>query len=198
MIGEVLGHWRIVAKIGEGGMGVVYRARDEILHRDVALKVVGKEVGLDPSASNSLLQEARASSSLAHPNICTVHEVGEANGKLYIVMELVEGKSLRDLSADGGIPAESALRYGIQIARALARAHDRNIIHRDLKSANIVVTADGGPSPAASTFRLLTESTVRRALPRCAHASAVRIAFRLTSVSSAAATMCCAPVPIST
>ncbi len=124
-------------------MGVVYRAHDEVLHRDVALKIVGREVGLDPSASRSLLQEARASSSLAHPNICTIHEVGEADGKLYIVMELIEGKSLRELSAEGGIPHESVLRYGIQIARALARAHDRNVVHRDLKSANIVVTADG-------------------------------------------------------
>ncbi len=143
MIGEVLGHWRILAKIGEGGMGVVYRAHDEILRRDVAMKVVGNDVGLDASASRHLLQEARASSSLAHPNICTIHEVGETDGKLYIVMELVEGKSLRELSGDGGMTAESVMRYGIQIAGALARAHDRNIVHRDLKSANIVVTADG-------------------------------------------------------
>jgi photosystem II stability/assembly factor-like uncharacterized protein len=143
LIGEVLGHWRIVAKIGEGGMGVVYRAHDEILRRDVALKVVGSDVGLDPSASRNLLQEARASSSLSHPNICTIHEVGEADGKLYIVMELVEGKSMRALSAGGGMPAESVMRYGVQIAGALVRAHDRNIVHRDLKSANIVVTDDG-------------------------------------------------------
>lgn len=124
-------------------MGVVYRAHDEVLHRDVALKVVGKDVNLDPSASRHLLHEAQASSSLAHPNICTIHEVGEADGKLYIVMELVEGKSMHALSADGGIPAESVLRYGVQVASALVRAHDRNIVHRDLKSANIVVTPEG-------------------------------------------------------
>src|SRR3977135_2115077 len=107
VIGQMLGHCRVVAKIGEGGMGVVYRAYDEVLHRDVALKVVKKDARLDPSASRRLLHEARASSSLAHPNICTIHEVGETNGELYIVMELVQGKSLRALSGDAGLPAES-------------------------------------------------------------------------------------------
>jgi serine/threonine protein kinase len=143
VIGQVLGHCRIVSKIGEGGMGVVYRAYDEVLHRDVALKVVKKDGRLDTSSSQSLLHEARASSSLAHPNICTIHEVGESEGELYIVMELVEGKSLRELNANGGLPSESVLRYGVQIASALARAHDRGIVHRDLKTANIVVTSEG-------------------------------------------------------
>ena len=124
-------------------MGVVYRAYDEVLHRDVALKVVKKDAGLDASASQRLLHEARASSSLAHPNICTIYEVGETDGDLYIAMELVEGKSLRAMSAEIGLPPESVVRYGIQIASALARAHDRGIIHRDLKTANIVVTSDG-------------------------------------------------------
>jgi serine/threonine protein kinase len=143
VIGQVLGHCRVLAKIGEGGMGVVYRAYDEVLHRDVALKVVKKDARQSPSTSQGLLHEARASSSLSHPNICTIHEVGETDGELYIVMELVEGKSLRDLSADAGLPPESVLRYGVQIASALARAHDRGIVHRDLKTANIVVTSDG-------------------------------------------------------
>ncbi len=143
MIGQMLGHCRVVAKIGEGGMGVVYRAYDEVLHRDVALKVVKKDARLDPSASRRLLHEARASSSLAHPNICTIHEVGETNGELYIVMELVQGKSLLAMIADTGLAPESVLRYGVQIASALARAHDHGIVHRDLKTANIVVTPDG-------------------------------------------------------
>ncbi len=143
MIGELVGHYRVVAKIGEGGMGVVYRALDEVLHREVALKVVKKDSNLDIATSQNLLHEARASSSLAHPNICTIYEVGETNGELYIVMELVQGRSLRDLCGDIGLAPESVLRYGVQIASALARAHDKGIIHRDLKSANIVVTAEG-------------------------------------------------------
>ena len=143
MIGQMLGHCRVVAKIGEGGMGVVYRAYDEVLHRDVAVKVVNKDARLDSSAGQRLLQEARSSSALAHPNICTIHEVGETDGEFYIVMELVEGKSLHAMSADTGLPPDSVLRYGVQIASALARAHDRGIVHRDLKTANIVVTSDG-------------------------------------------------------
>lgn len=143
MIGQVLGHCRIVAKIGEGGMGVVYRAYDEVLHREVAVKVVRKDPSLDTSTRQDLLQEARASSSLAHPNICTIHDVGEIDGDLYIVMELVEGKSLHALTGDLGLAPEVVLRYGIQISSALARAHDRGIVHRDLKTANIVVTPEG-------------------------------------------------------
>jgi serine/threonine protein kinase len=143
VIGQVLGHCRVVAKIGEGGMGVVYRAHDEVLHREVALKVVSRSARLDTSGSQDLLREARASSALAHPNICTIYEVGETAGELYIVMELVEGKSLRAMIGDAGLTAESVLRYGVQIASALARAHDRGIVHRDLKSPNIVVSPEG-------------------------------------------------------
>jgi serine/threonine protein kinase len=143
VIGQVLGHCRVIAQIGEGGMGIVYRAHDEVLHRDVAVKVVNKRAGVDASVSQNLLHEARASSSLAHPNICTIYEVGETEGNLYIVMELVEGLSLDAMSRDEGLPAESVLRYGIQIASALARAHDKGIVHRDLKAANIVITPDG-------------------------------------------------------
>jgi len=143
VIGQILGHCRITAKIGEGGMGVVYRAYDEVLHRDVAVKVVKKDPRLDTSASQNLLHEARASSSLAHPNICTIYDVGETDGDLYIVMELVEGKSLQTLTAGAGLPVESILRYGIQIASALSRAHDRGIIHRDLKGSNVVATPEG-------------------------------------------------------
>ncbi|HXJ40637.1 MAG TPA: protein kinase, partial [Bryobacteraceae bacterium] len=141
MIDKVLGHYRIVAKLGEGGMGVVYRARDQVLQRDVALKFLGGTLARE--AREFLLREARAVSALSHPNICTVHEVGEAGGEFYIVMELIEGKPLSVSIGSGGLPYESVMRYGAQIAGALAHAHGRNIVHRDLKSSNVMVTPEG-------------------------------------------------------
>lgn len=143
MIGRKLGNCRVTAKIGEGGMGVVYRAYDEVLHRDVAVKVLRKESGRSSATNQSLLEEARASSALAHPHICTIYEVGEAEGELYVVMEMLEGKTLCDMYGQTGLPPDSVIRYGAQIASALARAHGRGIVHRDLKSANIVITSDG-------------------------------------------------------
>jgi len=142
MIDQLLGHYRILSKIGEG-VGVVYRARDEVLQRDVAIKVVSERATADTSAREFLLHEARASSALSHPNICTVHEVGEVCGELYIVMEFVEGKSLGEPIAGGALPCESVLRYGVQIAGALAHSHGRSTVHRDLKSSNVVVAPDG-------------------------------------------------------
>jgi len=143
MIGTTLGHFRIIEKLGAGGMGEVYRARDEQLQRDVALKVLSPDALPDQTARARLLQEARAASALNHPHICTIHEVGEAGGQTYIVMERVEGRPLKDLIPAGGFPAESVLRYGAQIADALAHAHERGIVHRDLKSLNVVVTPAG-------------------------------------------------------
>jgi hypothetical protein len=142
MIGQLLGHYRVVSKVGEGGMGVVYRARDEVLNRDVALKVLADHV-IERAGRDHLLHEARAGSALNHPNICTVYEVIDFQGTLYIAMELVEGKSLTSLIGNAGLPVESVLRYGVQIAGALAHAHGRRIVHHDLKSSNIVVTHDG-------------------------------------------------------
>ncbi len=141
MIDRVLGHYRIVSKLGEGGMGIVYRARDQVLQRDVALKFFGKT--LAPEARRFLLREARAVSALSHPNICTVHEVGEGDGEFYIVMELIEGNPLSVLIGGVGLAYESVMRYGAQIAAALAHAHGRNIVHRDLKSSNVIVTPEG-------------------------------------------------------
>src|ERR1700751_590311 len=128
MLGKLLGHYRIVSKVGEGGMGVVYRARDEVLDRDIAIKVLSSRTVADKSAKEFLLDEARAASALSHPNICTIHQVGETDGELYIVMELIEGKSLSAMRGDVGLPPESVMRYGVQIASALTRAHDRGII----------------------------------------------------------------------
>jgi tRNA A-37 threonylcarbamoyl transferase component Bud32 len=143
VIGELISHYRIVSRIGQGGMGVVYRARDEVLQRDVALKVVGESAMAEKLSHEHLLHEARAASALSHPNICTIHEVGEFRNELYMVMELVEGKSLSELSGRDGLATETVLRYAVQIAAALAHAHSRGIVHHDLKSANILVTPQG-------------------------------------------------------
>src|SRR5512135_3403355 len=143
LVGRTLGHFRVVAEIGAGGMGVVYRARDERLQRDIALKVLPATALSDPAARERLLHEARIASSLNHPHICTIHEVGEANGRIFIAMELVDGRPLTALLSSTGMPEEDAVRYGVQIADALGHAHENGVIHRDLKSANVMVTRDG-------------------------------------------------------
>jgi len=143
MLGQQLGHYRILEKIGAGGMGEVYRAHDEQLDRDVALKVLPAHTLTDEIARARLLREARAAAALNHPHICTIHEVGEAGGQAYIAMELVEGKPLSALVPGQALPVETVLRFGSQIADALAHAHERRIVHRDLKSANVVITPEG-------------------------------------------------------
>lgn len=142
MVGTKLGHYRIVQKIGAGGMGEVYRAHDERLERDVALKVLPATSLADETARARLLREARSAAALNHPHICTIHEVGEADERAYIAMELVEGRCLSDCLHTQPLPAEAVLRYGSQIAAALAHAHERHIIHRDLKCANVMITSD--------------------------------------------------------
>jgi eukaryotic-like serine/threonine-protein kinase len=141
--GKVFGHYRIERQLGAGGMGVVYSAYDTVLQRKVAIKVVGDRVLADKTARDLLLREARAVSSLNHPNICTIHEVGDSDGEAYIVMEQVEGQPLHALLEPNGLPPDSVVRYGMQIADALAHAHAHGVIHRDLKSANVVVTPEG-------------------------------------------------------
>src|SRR5712692_4189677 len=143
MIGQNLAHYHIREKIGAGGMGVVYRARDERLERDVALKVLPAGALADQTARARLLREARSASALNDARICTIYEVGEADGQSYIAMEYVEGQPLSALIPSGGLPTETALDYGAQLADALAHAHDRGILHRDLKSANVKLTPAG-------------------------------------------------------
>ena len=145
MVGRTLAHYVILEKIGAGGMGVVYRARDTQLERSVALKVVGEQTHVDETARARLLREARTASALNHPNICTIYEAGVADGETYIAMELVEGQPLSAMIATHGLPVEMTIRYGVQIADALAHAHERGVVHRDLKSANVIVTPEGRP-----------------------------------------------------
>ncbi len=142
-IGSRLGSYEIVGLVGAGGMGEVYRARDTKLNRDVALKVLPIGALANPIARARLVREARLAASLNHPSICTVHDVDESDGRLYVAMELVSGRPLAELIGKDGLPGDQALLYGEQIADALAHAHERGIVHRDLKGANVAVTADG-------------------------------------------------------
>jgi serine/threonine protein kinase len=142
--GTVVSHYRILGKLGEGGMGVVYRAEDVKLGRQVAVKFLSAEAGEPPkSALRRFEREARSASSLNHPNICTVHGFEDFDGRPAIVMELLEGETLAARIARGRLPVAEALRLAIQIAAALAEAHRRSVVHRDLKPANVMVTHSG-------------------------------------------------------
>jgi serine/threonine-protein kinase len=139
MIGQLLDHYRIETQLGAGGMGIVYKAYDVRLQRPVAIKLLTHPT----DAAQEILCEARAASALNHPHICTIYEVGETAGQAFIVMEYIEGQTLRDVIPPDGLAVDSAVAYAIQIADAVAHAHDDGVIHRDLKSANIVITPEG-------------------------------------------------------
>jgi serine/threonine protein kinase/tetratricopeptide (TPR) repeat protein len=143
LVGQIVSHYLIVEKLGAGGMGEVYRARDERLKRDVALKILSAGSQSSAAAEKNLLREAQSASALNDPHICVIYEVGEAGGHHFIVMELVEGKPLNSLIPSEGLRPELVVRYGTQIAAALAHAHDRGIVHRDIKTANVVITPSG-------------------------------------------------------
>ncbi len=143
LIGQTVSHYRILDKIGAGGMGEVYRATDTKLGRDVALKVMPADMARDPDRLARFEREARSVAALNHPHIVTLYSVEEAEGVHFLTMELVEGRSLDQLIPAGGLPVEQILRVGVAIAEALSAAHDKGIVHRDLKPANVMVTQDG-------------------------------------------------------
>src|SRR5436309_14887852 len=143
LVGQQIGPYKILSLLGSGGMGQVYRARDAKLRREVAIKVLPREVSSDPARVRRLEQEARAASALNHPNIITIHEIGQVDSVNYMVMELVEGKTLREVLAAGPLPTKRILQLSVQAADGLAKAHAAGITHRDLKPENLTITKDG-------------------------------------------------------
>ena len=143
MIGKTLSHYKVLEEIGRGGMGVVYRALDTTLGREVALKVLGAAAGREPEQERRLKQEARAAASLAHPSVSVVYEIDEAEGATFIAMELVRGRPLAALLAGAPLEPARALDLAIEVAEGLAEAHSRGVVHRDLKPKNVMLTESG-------------------------------------------------------
>jgi serine/threonine protein kinase len=156
--GVHIGPYEILALLGAGGMGEVYKARDTRLHRLIALKILPAEKVADADRKRRFLVEAQAASKLNHPNIVIIHDISEENSVCFIAMEYVPGTTLEQLNAGGGLPSKDTMKYSVEIADALAAAHSAGIIHRDLKPANIIITAK---------FKTVYLTNLFCHLPRC-------------------------------
>ena len=154
LVGEEISHYRILERLDEGGMGVVYHATDVWLGRDVAIKVLPVETEQNSEALERFLREARAAAALNHPNICTIHEFGEEAGRRFLVMELLRGQTLKEKIAGGALEPLDIIVIGLQMADALAAAHRRGIVHRDIKPTNIFLTASGTAKLMSTTSAL--------------------------------------------
>jgi serine/threonine protein kinase len=143
VIGKVLGHYEILEKLGAGGMGEVYRARDPRIGRDVAIKVLPREVATDPDRLRRFEQEVRAIGTLNHPNLLSLYDVGTSEAGPFLVSELLEGETLRARLAAGPLPLRKIIDWGVQICHGLDAAHERGVVHRDLKPENVFLVRDG-------------------------------------------------------